>query len=216
VESFRDQGYLPEAMLNYLALLGWSPGDDREVVGRDEIIERFDLKDVSHHPAIFDTQKLEWMNGHYIRECPDGDLAERILPFLHRAGLRADPETVRAAVPHIKERMRTLAEGASWLRFLFVDEVTPDEKAAKMIASVDAEYLREAAQRLEAVEDWTDVEIKEVLDELASSHSLNRTKGWQPIRAAVTGSTVSPPLPESIALLGMERTVDRLRAAASG
>jgi glutamyl-tRNA synthetase len=216
VESFRDQGYLPEAMLNYLALLGWSPGDDREVIGREELTERFDLKDVSHHPAIFDTQKLEWMNGHYIRQCSDADLAERILPFLHRAGLPAGPETVLAAVPHIKERMRTLAEGAEWLRFLFVEDVTPDEKAAKMIASVDAEYLREAAQRLEAVEDWTDAEIKEVLDELASSHGLSRTKGWQPIRAAVTGSTVSPPLPESIALLGKERTVAWLRAAAGG
>jgi glutamyl-tRNA synthetase len=216
VESFRDQGYLPQAMLNYLALLGWSPGDDREVIGRDEIIERFDLADVSHHPAIFDTQKLEWMNGHYIRECSDADLAERILPFLHRAGLEADADTVRAAAPHVKERMRTLAEGAQWLRFLFVEEVMPDEKAAKMIGSVEPEYLREAAHRLEAVEEWTDAEIKDVLDELASSRGLSRTKGWQPIRAAVTGSTVSPPLPESIALLGKERTVARLRAAAGG
>jgi len=214
VESFREQGFLAEAMLNYLALLGWSPGEDREVIGRDEMIRRFDLADVSHHPAIFDTQKLEWLNGHYIRKCSDADLAERILPFLHAAGLAADADTVRAAVPHIRERMRTLAEGAGWLRFLFVEEVTPDEKAQKMIASVDSDYLMEAAKRLEAVQDWNDEEVKGALDEVASTRGLSRTKGWQPIRAAVTGSTVSPPLPESIALLGKERAVARLAAAA--
>ena len=214
VESFREQGFLTEAMLNYLVLLGWSPGEDREVIGRDEMIRRFDLADVSHHPAIFDTQKLEWLNGHYIRKCSDADLAERILPFLHAAGLAADADTVRAAVPHIRERMRTLAEGAGWLRFLFVEEVTPDEKAQKMIASVDSDYLMEAAKRLEAVQDWNDEEVKGALDEVASTRGLSRTKGWQPIRAAVTGSTVSPPLPESIALLGKERAVARLAAAA--
>jgi len=216
VESFRDQGYLPEAMLNYLALLGWSPGQDREIIGPGEIIRSFDLADVSHHPAIFDTQKLEWLNGEYIRRTGDDALAERILPFLHAAGLKADAETVRAAVPFVKERMRTLAEGAELLRFLFVDELTPDEKAKKVMGSVDAQYLKEAAHRLEAVEEWTEDQIKQVLDEQASSAGLNRTKGWQPVRAAVTGSTVSPPLPESIALLGKERTVARLRAAPGG
>ena len=110
--------------------------------------------------------------------------------------------------------MRTLAEGAGWLRFLFVEEVTPDEKAQKMIASVDSDYLMEAAKRLEAVQDWNDEEVKGALDEVASTRGLSRTKGWQPIRAAVTGSTVSPPLPESIALLGKERAVARLAAAA--
>jgi glutamyl-tRNA synthetase len=214
VESFREQGYLAEAMLNYLALLGWSPGEDREVIGRDEMIQRFDLADLSHHPAIFDTQKLEWLNGHYIRQCSNADLAERILPFLHAAGLAADAETVLAAVPHVKERMRTLAEGATWLRFLFVDEVAPDEKAKKMMASVDGEYLAEAARRMEAVGDWNVETVRGALDQVASSRGLSRTKGWQPIRAAVTGSTVSPPLPESIALLGKERTVARLAAAA--
>ena len=214
VESFREQGFLPEAMVNYLALLGWSPGEDREVIGRNEIIERFELKDVSHHPAIFDTQKLEWMNGHYIRHTPDDELAERIAGFLAGAGVAADRHIVGAAVPLIKERMERLSQAGELLRFLFVDDVAPDEKAAKIIESAGPSYIREAAQRLEAVEEWTVDEIKRVLDDLAASANLNRSKGWQPVRAAVTFSTVSPPLPESIQLLGKERTVARLRSAA--
>jgi glutamyl-tRNA synthetase len=214
VQSFREQGFLPEAMFNYLALLGWSPGEDREVIGRDEVIERFQLEDVSHHPAIFDTQKLQWMNGEYIRQQADEDLARRVAEHLAAASLPADVRVVRAAVPLIKERMERLTQAVDLLRFLFVDDLVPDEKATKIIESAGAEYLREAAQRLEAVEEWTVDEIKRVLDDLAASANLNRTKGWQPIRAAVTFSTVSPPLPESLELLGKDRTVERLRAAA--
>jgi nondiscriminating glutamyl-tRNA synthetase len=214
VESFREQGFLPDAMLNYLALLGWSPGEDREIIGRDEIVERFELADVSHHPAIFDTQKLQWMNGEYIRHLPDEDLAGRVAEFLAAAGVQADRDVLRAPIPLIKERMERLTQAVELLRFLFTDEIAPDEKAMKIIESAGPEYLREAAQRLEAVEDWTVEEIKRVLDDLATSANLNRTKGWQPIRAAATLSTVSPPLPESLELLGKERTVSRLRAVA--
>jgi glutamyl-tRNA synthetase len=213
VEHFREQGFLPEAMVNHLALLGWSPGEDEEILPRDELVRRFELDDVSHHPSIFDVQKLEWMNGHYIRELPDDELAARILPFLAERGLPADIDTVRAAVPHVKERMRTLREAADLLRFLFED-VTPDQKAARVIADAGPGYLGEAAHRLEAVEDWTIEEVRQVLTDLQEASNLSRTKAWQPIRAAVTGSTVSPPLFESIALLGRDRTLARLRAAA--
>src|SRR6266511_2827580 len=209
VEEFRGRGYLPEAMVNYLALLGWSPGGDEEVLPLDELVARFDVTAVSHHPSIFDVEKLTWMNGVYIRQLPPEELAGRLEAFL----AVEDVETLRAAVPLIQERMSTLAEAAELLRFLFED-VEPDEEAAKQIATVGPEYLREAASRLEAVEEWTVEEIKAVLDDLAASAGLNRTRGWQPIRAAVTGRKISPPLPESMALLGKERTVARLRRAA--
>ena len=215
VEYFREQGFVPEAMVNYMALLGWDPGDGEEILPREELVRRFDLEDVSHHPAIFDTQKLEWMNGHYLREMPDDEVAALVLPVLAEAGLQADPELVRAAVPHVKERMKRLTEAPDLLRFLFVDELSPDEKARSAIDAVGPEYLREAASRLEAVEDWTVEEVTGVLDDLREGAGLSRTKGWQPIRAAVTGTTVSPPLPESISLLGKDRTLARLRAAAS-
>jgi glutamyl-tRNA synthetase len=212
VEEFRDRGYLPEAMVNYLALLGWSPGGDDEIVPPDELVARFDVTTVSHHPSIFDVEKLTWMNGVYVRQLPPDELAARLVAHLPvRDGQAAD--VVREAVPLIQERMATLGEGAELLLFLF-EEVEPDQDARKQIASVDPEYLREAASRLEAVEDWTVEEIKLVLDDLAAGAGLNRTRGWQPVRAAVTGRRVSPPLPESVAILGKERTMERLRRAA--
>jgi glutamyl-tRNA synthetase len=215
VEWFQDEGFLPEAMVNYLALLGWSYDEHTELFTREELIRHFDLDRVSHNPARFDTQKLEWMNGHYIRELSDHDLAERIMPFLERDGLTPNPDTVRAAVPHIKERIHLLSEAPGLLRFLFVEEVTPDERARREIEKAGPEHLREAASRLEAVEDWTDAEITRVLEEFAQDRNLSKTKAWQPIRAAVTGTTISPPLPESLGLLGKGKTAERLRSAAS-
>ncbi len=210
VEEFRDRGYLPEAMVNYLALLGWSPGGDEEVLPLEELIRRFDLAAVSHHPSIFDVEKLTWLNGVYVRRLPPDELAARLVAHLDGA---AAADVVRAAVPLIQERMSTLAEAGELLRFLFED-VEPDQDARKQIDTVDPEYLREAASGLEGVEQWTVEEIKGVLDDLAAGAGLNRTKGWQPIRAAVTGRRISPPLPESMQLLGRERTVARLRRAA--
>jgi glutamyl-tRNA synthetase len=209
VESFRDDGFLPEAMFNYLALLGWSPGEE-EILPKDELVRRFDLDHVQHHPAAFDAQKLEWMNGHYIRELSDDDLAGRAMPFLKEADLDADEATVRRAAPLVKERMKRLTEAVQLLRFLFQD-VEPNEKAAKEIAKVGPEHLNEAASRLEAVEEWTTAEITRVLEAFASDVALSKSKAWQPIRAAVTGSTISPPLPESLELLGREKTLERLR-----
>ena len=213
VEWFREQGFLSEAMFNYLALLGWSPGEE-EILPRDELVRRFELGAVQHHAAAFDAQKLEWMNGHYIRELSDDDLAARLVPVLRDAALEADPQIVRAAASLIKERMKTLGESVELLRFLFAD-VEPNEKAAALIGRAGPDHLKEAASRLEAVEEWSSEEITRVLETMASDLGQSKTKAWQPIRAAVTGSNVSPPLPESIALLGRERTIERLRRSAS-
>lgn len=215
VEWFRDQGFLPEALVNYLALLGWSLDEQTTFISRDRLIEHFDLSRVSHNPAAFDIQKLEWMNGHYIKEMPAPELASRILRLLEDAGLDADPGTVTSAVPLISERMKHLPESVELLRFLFTDDIAPDEKAAKLIAKAGPEHLRAAADRLEDVGEWTDEQISDALDALSGALGLPRTKAWQPVRAAVTGSTISPPLPESIALLGRERTLARLRTASS-
>ncbi|HWL91867.1 MAG TPA: glutamate--tRNA ligase [Actinomycetota bacterium] len=215
VAAFRERGFLPEAMVNYLALLGWAKDDHTTFLSRDELVEAFDLTHVSHNPAVFDTQKLEWMNNHYIQSLDDDDLAARCVPFLTGEGLSVDPELLRRATPIIRERMKTLAEAPGLLRFLFTDDVVPNEKAAELIAKAPEGYLKKTADALDAMERWDTEHIHAVLDELASEAGLSRTKGWQPIRAAVTGSNVSPPLPESLALLGKERTVARLRAAAA-
>jgi glutamyl-tRNA synthetase len=212
VEAFRERGFLPEALVNYLALLGWSWGDE-DFLTTEELIERFDISRVSRNPAMFDSQKLEWMNNHYIQGLGDDELAARCLHFLTAAGLSPEPVLVRRAMPLVRERMKTLADSVELLRFLFTDDVVPNEKATQVLAKAPEGYVRSAATALEAVEPWTAEAIGGALDALAEGAGLNRTKGWQPVRAAVTGSNISPPLPESLELLGRERTLARLRAA---
>ena len=214
VAAFREQGFVPEAMVNYLALLGWAKDDHTTFLSRDELVEAFDLSHVSHNPAVFDTQKLAWMNNHYIQQLDDEELAARCVPFLTQEGLSVEPDLLRRAMPIVRERMKTLTEAPVLLRFLFTDDVAPDEKAADLIAKSPEGYLKAGADALDALERWETEDVQATLDELAAGAGLSRTKGWQPIRAAVTGSNVSPPLPESLALLGRERTVARLRAAA--
>ncbi|CAN5764549.1 glutamate--tRNA ligase [soil metagenome] len=213
VESFREQGYLPEAIVNYLALLGWSPGDDREELSREELIAAFDLERVSSNPAAFDTEKLTWLNNRSIHALDDDDLAARCLHFLTEEGLMPEPRTLKAAMPLVKERMKTLTEAPGLLRFLFTDDLEPNDKALALVAKAPAGFLGRAAEALEPLDPWAVDTITAALDTLATREELSRTKAFQPVRAAVTGSNVSPPLPESLALLGRERTLDRLRSA---
>jgi len=215
VEAFREHGILPEALVNYLALLGWSKDDHTTFLSRDELTAAFDLDRVSSNPAMFDSQKLEWMNNHYIQTLDDDDdLAARCLHFLSVAGLTPELGLLRRAMPLVRERMKTLAESVELLTFLFTDDVEPNEKARALLEKAGGEYLRKAADALAAVEPWTAGAIQATLDAVAGEAGLNRTKGWQPIRAAATGSNVSPPLPESLELLGRERTVARIQGAA--
>jgi glutamyl-tRNA synthetase len=215
VEAFRERGFLPEALMNYLALLGWSKDESTTFMTRAELIAAFDLSRVSSNPAAFDTQKLEWMNNHYIQSLDDDELAARCMHFLVEDGILPDPGTLRAAMPLVKERMKTLVEAPELLRFLFTDDITPNEKAATLIEKAGPGYLKMCADALDTVEGWNAEQIHAALDVVATEAGVNRTKGWQPVRAAVTGSNVSPPLPESLELLGRERTVARLRAFAA-
>lgn len=213
VESFRELGYLSEALMNYLALLGWSADGETTFFSREELIEKFDLGRVSSNPAAFDTEKLTFMNNHYIQQLAPDDLAARCLHFLTASGLSVDPSLLSRAMPMVRERMKTLTEAPQLLRFLFTDDVEPNEKAASLIEKAPQGYLGRAADHLGALGDWSPESIQASLDRLAETEGLNRTKAFQPVRAAVTGSNVSPPLPESLALLGRERTLERLRRA---
>jgi glutamyl-tRNA synthetase len=214
VEAFRHRGFLPEALVNYLALLGWSKDDHTTLLPLDELIGSFDLARVTSNPAVFDTDKLTWINTRYLQALDVDDLAARCLHFLSEAGLSVEPALLRDAIPLVRERIKTLDEVVGLLRFLFTDDVTPDERAAALLAKAPEGYLKAAGDALDAVEAWDAEAIAQALDTVASAAGLSRTKGWQPVRAAATGSTVSPPLPESLALLGRERTLARLRAAA--
>jgi len=214
VEAFKEQGYLPEALVNYLALLGWSKDETTTFLSREELIEAFDISRVSHNPAAFDTEKLEWMNGHYIQGLDVDDLASRLLPDFADHGVAVEVDLLKRAVPLISERMKHLTEAVELLRFLFTDDITLNEKASSLLGKAPEGYMTKAADALQGVDDWTHEAIAGAMDELASANELNRTKGWQPIRAAVTGSNISPPLPESLELLGKERTLARIRAVA--
>jgi glutamyl-tRNA synthetase len=200
-------------MVNYLALLGWSLDEQTTFLSREELIRSFDLARVSHNPAAFDIEKLRWMNGHYIQRTPPGEIAGMLFELLTRAGLSPDMETLLRAVPLVNERMKVLTEGVQMLRFLFVDDLAPNEKAEKLIEKAGADHLRAAEEELRGVEPWTTEGVTEALTRLQERLALSRTKAWQPVRAAVTGSDVSPPLPESLALLGRERTLARLDAS---
>jgi glutamyl-tRNA synthetase len=214
VEAFREDGVLPEALLNHLALLGWSKDAETTLLTREELVASFEIERVSKNPARFDTDKLEWMNNHYIQALDEDDLASRCLHFLTRAGLSPDLDLLRRAMPLVRERMTRLTHSVELLRFLFTDDIEPDERASALVSKAPEGYLTSVAQALSELDPWDAVAIKERLDRLAEDAGLSRTKAFQPVRAAVTGSTVSPPLDGSLELLGRERTVARLRAVA--
>ena len=216
VGAYRDQGFLPEAMLNYLALLGWSLDDHTNIFSIEEAVQAFDLARVNKNPSAFDVNKLEWVNGHYIRAKTPEELAEDLVPFCVAEGLPADTDAGRATLatvaPLLTERMKRLTEAPPMIRFLF-ERRAPDEKAIKALDG-QGEYLAAVAAALESVEKWTTAEIEGALRALAELRELKPKKAFQPIRAAVTGTLISPPLFESLEILGRDETLTRLRGAA--
>ncbi len=217
VRAYRDQGFMPEAMVNYLALLGWSFDDKTNILSTEELIEKFSLERVGKNPAAFDVAKLEWLNGHYIRESDPSAAADALVPFCVRAGLPADTEEglaiLRRVTPLLTERMKTLTEAPPMIAFLF-GRVEPDDKAAKALEGQDG-YLRELADKLGSLDEWTTTSIEEAMRGLAEERELKPKKAFQPVRAAVTGTLVSPPLFESLEILGRDETLARLRGAAA-
>jgi glutamyl-tRNA synthetase len=216
VRAYRDRGYLPEAMVNYMALLGWSYDDRTNLFTVDELIDRFSIERIGKNPAAFDVDKLEWVNMHHIKQRTAASLAEELVPFCVRASLPADtPEgrkTLEAVVPLLTERLKRLDEAPDMIAFLFVEQ-TPDGRARKALEGM-SEYLAAAADALEGVEKWTAAGIEEALRALAQQRELKPREAFQPIRAAVTGRLVSPPLFESLEILGREQSLIRLRKAA--
>jgi glutamyl-tRNA synthetase len=209
VEEFRAQGYIPEALVNFLALLGWSYDDKTTVMSREELVERFTLERVGASPAVFDFQKLEWLNGVYLRELPPDEYADQLVGYLREQGYDWDEDLVRRAAPLVQEKIATLGEFSEFAGFLFRD-VQPDATL------LDGPVLEEAEQVLAALEPFTTAAIEESLRGLAERLELKPREAFQPIRVAVTGSRISPGLFESIELLGRERTLDRIRRAKAG
>ena len=208
VDEFRAAGYVASALMNFLALLGWAPDGETTIMSREELVERFELDRVGASPSTFDYAKLDWMNGVYLRELPPDRYAEALLPFLREQSLDWDEARIRAAAPLVQEKIARLGEFPAFAGFLF-GEVEPDP------GLLDAGVLDAAAAALEHVEPFSSDRIETALKELCERLGVKPRQAFQPIRVAVTGSRVSPGLYESLALLGREASLDRIRRAAA-
>ena len=216
---YREAGYLPEAICNYLALLGWSPGDDLENISMKELTELFTVERVHSSPARFDMKKLEAINGDKIRALTLEEFMTWALPFLTKAGvISGTPEElalVKQALPIIQERIATLAEIPPMLKFLFVKEFAVDADSLPKISDAQSkEVLKVSYEKLQTLADWTHESIEGVLRvALIDGMALKPRIAFGAVRIAVTGSHISPPLFESMQLLGREKSLARIKAA---
>jgi glutamyl-tRNA synthetase len=224
VLEFRERGYLPEALINYLARVGWSFDDKQEIFSREELERIFTLDKIHKAPAVFDYKKLEWLNGHYIRERSAQSLYAEILPFVQRAGLVGDPptaeqeSTLHGAVPLIQERLKYLADAPDLIRFLFedpgafdLDEMVPK----KLDRTQTAGLLEQIAPMVAEVMGRSDEENEAIFREKAEELETKLGNILMPLRVAVTGSRVSPPLFGSLRLLGAQEATRRVNRALS-
>jgi glutamyl-tRNA synthetase len=222
--AYRDQGFLPEGLLNYLALLGWAIAADRDVFSLEEMVDAFDIRDVNPNPARFDLKKCEAINASHMHRLPTEEITRRALPYLKRDGVLTDPvspadqQLLELAMPFVAERVNKLTEVGDLLRFLFVPEqdfvVDPADKE-KVVDTEDGQAVVQAAyDALLRVEPWSAARINDALQEaLVEEMGLKPRVAFGPVRVAVTGKRVSPPLFESLELLGRERSLSRLQAA---
>ncbi len=217
VRDFRAAGYLPEAMFNFLALVGWSYDDHTELMTREEIIERFSIERITPAPAAFNYDKLDHMNGVYIRGLAADDLADRLMPFLERAGFATDRETVKRIVPLIQERMKRLDEAPGLVDFFFVEELPDYDPALLIPKKLDASgahvLLGQARGVLAEVSPFTQETLETALRGLAEAMGVKTGQLFTPVRVAVCGRRVAPPLFGTLEVLGRERVLKRIDLA---
>jgi glutamyl-tRNA synthetase len=217
VGDYQHLGILPEAMRNFLALLGWSPGGDREIMSKEELRNLFALDGILKKPAVFDTTKLEWMNGQYLSAKTADELLPLVEPELAKLGLNGDPNAVLKAITAVKARSRTTLDIARQVAVRLDGKfVTLDEKAQKEIAKDPAAYresLAAAAETLRNVAEWSPESLEKVLRGVAEQRNVAAGKVFQPIRIALTGGTVSEPVNELLSVVGKEGALRRLEAA---
>jgi glutamyl-tRNA synthetase len=220
VGDYQNQGILPAAMRNFLALLGWSPGGDREIVGEDELISLFTLDGIQKKPAVFDTTKLEWMNGQYLSALPAVELLPGVLRELERMGVSAGGRNLVPLIEAVKTRSRTLLHVAEQVAVrLDPSRAALDPKGEALIRKLGAAFstnLRLAADALERLgqPEWTADRILQSLKQVAETHGLKLGDAMQPVRVALTGSTVSEPVNELLAVVDRLTALARLREVA--
>ncbi|TYP49285.1 glutamate--tRNA ligase [Thermosediminibacter litoriperuensis] len=222
VEEFRDQGYLSQAIINYLTLLGWSPLDSEEIFDMDKAVREFTLERVNKTAAIYDVKKLTWINGHYLRELDLDYITDQIIPFMVKKGIITEEESgkkyeyIKQAVALSRDRSKTLDELADAIAFFFKDVTEYEEKGVKKHFCKEnaAELLLKGAEALERLDEFTHESTEHAFRSLTDSMGLKAAELIHPTRLAITGRTVGPGLFEIIVLLGKEETVKRMRKAA--
>lgn len=217
VLQFREEGYLPDALVNFLARLGWSYDDKTEIFSRTELVEKFTLDKIEHAGAVFDAAKLDWVNAHYIRTLSDDEFAARLLPFFERANIQANPAVLRAFASPLKERMKKLSDALALADFLFVNEVTYDPPTLigkGMDAAAARTSLSAAQSTLEKYATLEDENKVEAELRVAADHlGMKYAPFFGTLRVALTGKTASPPLAPSMRLLGREKVLKRVAHA---
>jgi glutamyl-tRNA synthetase len=218
VQELRDAGYLPEAVRNYLALLGWGTDDDTTIMSTDELISRFDVSRIGRASAIFDEQKLRWLNGRFMRELDPAAYAERVAGHLERAGIEppADRAHFAEACRVAQDKAQTLAEVWPLIRFVFSEPVDDEKARRKFLGPEGSEKLKVVHAALESAPEWSPAVLEEVLGEVVERLGMKPGAVYQPIRVAITGSTVSPGIFESLALLGRDESLNRILRASQG
>jgi glutamyl-tRNA synthetase len=223
LQLYRDRGFLPEGLLNYLALLGWSIAEDRDIFSMAEMAQAFDIRRVNPNPARFDLAKCEAITGTWVRRIETSELADRLVVYMDEHGLLppaghdgpSPADLVRAATPLVQERVSTLGEAAGMLRFLVMpaDRFTVEREAAAALGDRAGEVLAVSRAALADLASWSAADIEAVLrTRLVDGLGIKPRHAFTPVRVAATGRRVSPPLFESLELLGRERTLERLAA----
>lgn len=221
VEAFRDEGYLPEAMINFLALLGWAWDDHTTTFSVDDLVEKFSLDKVTKSPAVFDIAKLDWMNGHYIRELSQEELTRRLVPVWQGAGLLPDGpidvetmERLQSMASICQERIVKLTDIVTLTDFFFRPVEFDEQAITKVLRKEGVDQLLRAVRvKLSDLPVWAAAEIEEALRTLAEEIGEKPRKVFQPIRVAVSGRLISPPLFESLEILGRDESLARLETA---
>lgn len=219
VGDYQDQGILPEAMRNFLALLGWSPGDDREIMADADLVALFSLEGIQKKPAVFDTTKLEWMNGQYLSRLPADELLAPVMRQLERLGVAVGQRDLRPLVDAAKARSRTITHLAEQVALrLDATRVARDEKAEKLVAKMGPAFAASLTLALEVLEPlpadaWRPEPLLEALKHKAEAATVKLGDLLQPVRVALTGSTVSEPVNELLAVVGRDESLARLRRA---
>jgi len=212
VAAYREAGYLPDALVNYLVRLGWACGD-QEIFSREELIEKFSLEGVGKSASVFNPEKLQWVNFQHLKAMPVEELTAAVVPFIERKGYRVpeDRQWLQAVVKTLQERAKTLVELVDLARYYLSDEVAIDPAAAeKHLRTTPSEWLEEVRDRIARTERWTPEEIRGVFEAVTQHRGVSLGAIAQPVRVALTGSTASPGIFDVIYLLGKERVVARL------